>query len=140
MAVYVDNLIPCIPNKNWQYKKSCHLIADTEKELHEFALSIGLKRSWYQGNSSISHYDLTASKRVQAVRGGARQISRTQFVDKMRKARNRKDNPYKNTIHGSKVTVTDGPCSRCYELQNCPSGHICQRLRNWLDDKKNGKV
>ena len=87
MAVYVDNLIPCIPNKKQPYKKACHLIADTEEELHAFAKSIGLKRSWYQENSSIDRYDLNASKRVQAVRGGARQLSNKQFVEKMREAR-----------------------------------------------------
>lgn len=90
MAVYVDNLNPCIPNKNWPYKKSCHLIADDEKELHAFAECIGLKRSWYQKNSTSSHYDLNASKRVQAVKKGARQLSNKQMAKKIRESRNRK--------------------------------------------------
>jgi hypothetical protein len=91
MAVYIDNLVMAVPNKNWPYKKSCHLIADTEKELHAFAECIGLKRSWFQENSSIDHYDLTASKRVQAVKNGARQLSMKQFVKKMREARRKNE-------------------------------------------------
>lgn len=90
MAVYVDNLKPCVPNKNWHHNTSCHLIADDEKELHKFAQSIGLKRSWFQTNTTIDHYDLTAGKRVQATNAGARQLSNTQMAKKIREARHRK--------------------------------------------------
>jgi len=91
MAVYVDNLVPCTPSKNWQYKKSCHLIADTDKELHAFAECIGLKRSWFQKNSSIDHYDLNASKRIQALRNGARQLNNKHMAKKIREARRLKN-------------------------------------------------
>jgi hypothetical protein len=54
----------------------CHLWADTPDELHAFAALIGMKRAWYQGppRHPIWHYDLTAPKRVLAVRKGAVEV------------------------------------------------------------------
>jgi hypothetical protein len=71
MAVYVDPLFACVPNANWRWKQSCHMWADTEVELHEFAAKVGLRRAWYQGDKTLPHYDLTASRRVKAVALGA---------------------------------------------------------------------
>ncbi len=72
MAIYVDPLFPTEPSKRWPYTQACHLIADTLRELHAFALQrLGLQRTWYQhhhGNTTRCHYDLTASKRAQALR------------------------------------------------------------------------
>lgn len=50
-----------------------HLIADSEDELHAFAASIGLRRSWYQGppEHEFWHYDCIGSKRRAAVEAGA---------------------------------------------------------------------
>jgi hypothetical protein len=55
-----------------------HLTAgpfDDPAELHEFAERIGLKRSWYQGPPKHpwprSHYDVTETKRQEAIRAGA---------------------------------------------------------------------
>ena len=47
-----------------------YMVADTESELHAFARKIGLKRSWFQPQSS-PHYDLTPAKRQEAVAMGA---------------------------------------------------------------------
>lgn len=74
MAVYVDAVRPCIPNKKWRWNKSAHLFADTDGELHAFAKSIGLHRSWFQvskGRYELRHYDLTEGKHRQAIRQGA---------------------------------------------------------------------
>lgn len=79
MSVYVDPLLPCILNKNWKYNYSCHLVADTITELHEFAMWLGLKPSWFQ-NKTIPHYDLTSNKRKQAVKLGAVEIDKKQFA------------------------------------------------------------
>jgi hypothetical protein len=88
MGVYVDLLGPSIPNKNWPYKHSCHLIADTEIELHDFARRIGLKRAWHQKKAfQISHYDLTTHMRRKAINYGAEAITQHQFVVRLRKAR-----------------------------------------------------
>lgn len=73
MAVYVDSLI----DYGWKYGPSCHLIADTVDELHDFAQRIGLKRAWFQtGKSGLPHYDLTAGRRKQAVALGAVELTR----------------------------------------------------------------
>ena len=57
-----------------------HMIGDTLKELHEMADKIGLKRSWFQSESSIPHYDLCQSKRAIAIDLGAQIISNRQLA------------------------------------------------------------
>jgi len=76
-------MMPCLMTKAWPYQQACHLIADTLDELHRFAVSIGLKREWFQ-NHSIPHYDLTESKRVLAINGGALPLEPKEFCDKMK--------------------------------------------------------
>ena len=65
----------------WPYGRMvmCHLLADTEVELHEMAGKIGVKRKWFQ-NDRYPHYDICKAKRAQAVRLGAREIGRKEFV------------------------------------------------------------
>jgi len=86
MSVYVDSVLPCVPTKNWRYKYSCHLIADTIAELHVFAACLGLKRNWFQ-DKTIPHYDLTMNKRREAVKLNAISISRNQFIALVKKYR-----------------------------------------------------
>lgn len=73
MAVYVDPLI----DYGWKLGPSCHLTADTEDELHEFALKIGMKRSWFQHSKGkeIPHYDLVRTRRKLAVSKGAIELT-----------------------------------------------------------------
>lgn len=49
----------------------CHMVADTEQELHAMADRIGVARRWYQGD----HYDIALSKRALAVQSGALEIT-----------------------------------------------------------------
>ena len=81
MTVYVDDsLIPATVNRissRWS-----HLFADTQDELHAFAQSIGLRRSWFQPGkpfagqpSRLWHYDVTEGKRRQAIAAGARPVA-----------------------------------------------------------------
>ena len=80
MSVYVDEMIPCVPNPRWPWTESCHLIADNEDELNECACRIGLKREWLQkSRAGIYHYDLTRAMRQRAVAAGARQVDRSEF-------------------------------------------------------------
>ena len=51
-----------------------HLIADTRPELHAFAKTLGLKRSWFQDHPIRWHYDVTDSMRRRAVAMGAAEI------------------------------------------------------------------
>jgi hypothetical protein len=79
MSVYVDMLI----DYGWKYGPSCHLLADTEEELHEMAAKIGMKRSWFQkgGKAEMPHYDLVASRSKKAVALGAIEINRKQLCE-----------------------------------------------------------
>jgi hypothetical protein len=66
MTVYVDDMQA--PFRNMVM---CHMIADTDVELHAMADRIGVARRWYQGN----HYDIAQSKRRLAVAAGAVEIA-----------------------------------------------------------------
>lgn len=60
-------------------------------ELHLFAARLGLKRQWFQAppRASFPHYDLRPSKRVLAVRLGAKEVSREEIVAVIRHVRGR---------------------------------------------------
>lgn len=75
MAVYVDNY-----RARFGRMVMCHMLADTEGELHVMADRIGLRREWYQRDASTPHYDVSLSRRAEAVRLGAREVGRTELV------------------------------------------------------------
>lgn len=83
--VYVDALL----DHGWRLGPSCHLIGETEDELHRFAVRCGLHRRWFQAppGASFPHYDLTESRRKIAVALGAVELDRKTFVEKMRELR-----------------------------------------------------
>ena len=89
--IYVDNMRPVMRNRNWPYNHACHLVADSELELHTFARRLSLKRSWFQSNT-LPHYDLTPNKRMQALRLGAIEITDKRLVEMIRKHRQEKPN------------------------------------------------
>lgn len=69
MAVYVDPIRehpPVHGQALW-----CHMIADSEDELHAMAERVGLRREWYQGD----HYDLHPETRTRALKYGALEMS-----------------------------------------------------------------
>jgi len=75
MTVYVDDLqlAAAVPNGarvvsgRWS-----HLLADTGPELDAFAARLGLHPAWIQQPGTASeHYDVTARKRLHALRFGA---------------------------------------------------------------------
>lgn len=72
MAVYVDDMrMPARVGRvsaRWS-----HLTADTDEELHAFARRLGLKRTWFQDHAipRFRHYDVTDTKRREAIRLGA---------------------------------------------------------------------
>ena len=76
MAVYVDDLFATSPSREWPYPCAAHLVGDTEEELHRFAATIGLHRRWFQG----TRYDLTALRRLAAVKAGAVQVSQRRMA------------------------------------------------------------
>jgi hypothetical protein len=76
MTVYVDELVK-YPTKLVIFGDgSCHMMADMEEELHEFALKLKMLRNWFHRD----HYDLTPAKRALAIRLGAIQITTREMV------------------------------------------------------------
>ncbi len=86
MTVYVDPLIETIPSMRWPYHQSCHMVADSLNELHRMAGRLGLRRRWFQGQSVLPHYDLTANKRALAIRLGAKEITYQQMKEILQRA------------------------------------------------------
>jgi len=74
VPVYVDDVF--IPHGRM---KMCHMIADTEEELHEMADKIGMRRTWFQSESR-PHYDVSKSKRILAIENGAIEITIKELV------------------------------------------------------------
>lgn len=66
MTVYIDDM-----EAKFGRLIMCHMIADTEAELHAMADRIGVARRWYQRD----HYDIAKSKRALAVAAGAVEIT-----------------------------------------------------------------
>ena len=74
MTIYVDSPFNATPRTEQAKRHGntwCHLMVDGDlEELHKFAASIGLKRSWFH-RSMVPHYDLAPGKREQALKSGA---------------------------------------------------------------------
>lgn len=70
MSVYVDDM-----QAPFGRMVMCHMVADTEAELHAMADTIGVARRWYQGD----HYDISKSKRALAVKAGAIELTRREL-------------------------------------------------------------
>lgn len=77
MAAYVDNLRDYGWRLRGHAQLSCHLMADTEEELHAMAQAVGMRLSWFQlSRRGVPHYDLTAKRRAAALAAGALEASR----------------------------------------------------------------
>ena len=71
MTVYVDDM-----RAKFGRMIMCHMIADTDAELHAMADRIGISRRWHQAPPKHdSHYDVALNKRALAVRFGAVEIT-----------------------------------------------------------------
>jgi hypothetical protein len=71
--IYVDQLKPStlLPSG-----KSCHLMADTQDELADFAKRLWLDAAWRHGD----HFDISEGNRARAVAMGAREVSDRDLV------------------------------------------------------------
>src|SRR4028119_2254637 len=76
--LYVDKLFQALPTgtakkhgKMWCHLWPAEATPKNLQELHEVALAIGLKRSYFQNRPGFPHYDLTPSKRKLAIEQGA---------------------------------------------------------------------
>ena len=82
MPVYVDQA-------TWPYrgKLYCHMVADTLDELHTFAALLGVKRAWFSNKRGRNHphYDLSATKREEAITLGAIAVTSSDLVRVLRR-------------------------------------------------------
>lgn len=69
------------------YTDGVHLVTDGElKELHMFALLLGLKPEWFQ-DKRLPHYDLTSKAMFDKARaGGAQYVTAKYIVEVMTRA------------------------------------------------------
>lgn len=78
MTVYVDDMHLDAMGKLGRMRM-CHMIADTDEELHAMADKIGVQRKWFQKPGTPGrHYDIAMSKRALAVAAGAVEITMRQ--------------------------------------------------------------
>lgn len=71
MAVYVDDM-----RAKFGRMVMCHMLADTTEELLAMADKIGVARKWIQyPGTHREHFDIALSKRAEAVRHGAVEIT-----------------------------------------------------------------
>lgn len=83
MAVYVDDM-----RAKFGRMVMCHMLADTDEELHAMADKIGVARRWHQkAGTAHSHYDIALSKRALAVASGAIEIDRQGVANILRARR-----------------------------------------------------
>lgn len=67
MTVYVDDM-----RAKFGRLIMCHMVADTDVELHAMAARIGVARQWHQTPPRHdSHYDIALTKRAAAIAAGA---------------------------------------------------------------------
>jgi hypothetical protein len=66
MTVYVDDF-----RSPYRGMKMCHMLADSDDELHAMADLIGVARRHHQNTMSGSHYDIASSKALLAIRNHA---------------------------------------------------------------------
>ncbi len=78
MSVYVDDFFTVATVNNGSRSlraKWCHMMADNDSELIEFAKKLGMNPAWIQYPGTWkAHFDLTLNRRAKAVRMGAVEI------------------------------------------------------------------
>lgn len=83
MAVYVDDM-----RAPFGRMVMCHMVADTDDELHAMADRIGVARRWHQkAGTHRSHYDICLAKRALAVAAGALEVTQREVARIARRKR-----------------------------------------------------
>lgn len=89
MAVYVDAIqeypVDLISPAAQRFgTRWCHMTADTPRELLDMARKLKLSPAYLQrgGSRKILHFDLVPSKRAQAIRFGAVEITGAEMIAK----------------------------------------------------------
>jgi hypothetical protein len=82
MSVYVDNM-----KAPFGRMIMCHMAADSTEELLAMADAIGVQRKWIQhAGTRYEHFDISLSKRAEAVKLGAIELTQREFVMRLPKA------------------------------------------------------
>jgi hypothetical protein len=82
VTVYVGMLFPCKPTRRWRWGYAAHLFADTDGELIDFAIGMGMAASHIQFRGTWKcHYDLTEKMRAKAVKRGAAEMDRRAEIE-----------------------------------------------------------
>lgn len=101
MTVYVDDM-----QAPFGTMVMCHMLADTDDELHAMADIIGVSRRWHQhAGTPKSHYDIAINKRALAVKAGAVEITMSQ-TGKIVRAK-REGNPVSSLGFGLAGNIQD---------------------------------
>jgi len=102
MTVYVD-----LHQTGWRVgrMKMCHMMADTEDELHAMADKIGVNRRHFQGwdKASCVHYDICLAKRALAVSFGAIEMDKYLRSTLYRKLRAERVQYLKDQQNGNQI-------------------------------------
>ena len=86
VSVYVDDM-----RAGFGQMIMCHMIADTTEELVEMAVAIGVKTKWIQKPGTYAeHFDICLTKRAEAVKQGAVEITQMELGRKLLKRRRNK--------------------------------------------------
>jgi len=80
MTVYVDAPTWTKAGSKKPRKTYSHMVADTLKELHEFAALIGIKPHFFHKHRVASHYDITSDQQMVALGAGAKLVSSSEIV------------------------------------------------------------
>jgi len=99
--IRVDALVAHPPPRDAQTRRAgaryghrwCHLFADTPEELpelHRVAAAIGMRKSWFQNDGDLTHYDLVPPRREAALRSGAVEGTRLELVTALRLFRSKR--------------------------------------------------
>ena len=78
MTVYVDEITLHPTRGEW-----CHMMADSDAELHAFAAKLGLSRGWvhhHKGRVDVLHYDLRPNTRALAIQRGAVEVKTKAYL------------------------------------------------------------
>jgi hypothetical protein len=83
VTVYVDTM-----RARYGRMVMCHMLADSDDELHAMAERIGLSRRWHQKpDTPSSHYDICLAKRALALKAGAVEADRRTVARLIRRKR-----------------------------------------------------
>jgi hypothetical protein len=85
MAILVDNAAVLWRGKSWYHMGSDDPTPEGIAALHEFAESIGCKRSWFQPHRIVDHYDVTDSYKARAIAAGAESVTTREYLTRCRK-------------------------------------------------------